>query len=66
MDIDEGEDGAVDLVVDALVRPDVHRIPAAVPVLDLPLVGAERIDDLDDDFAQIRHRAPPPAPPSSV
>ena len=45
IDVDEDHHRAVDLVVHGPVRPDPHRIPAAFPVLNLPLAHAHGIDD---------------------
>ena len=53
VDVDEGQDGAVDLVVGVLVGPNLHPIPVALPVLDLSLCRRHRVDDLGDPFVQI-------------
>ena len=48
VDVDEREDGAVDLVVRGLVGANLHPIPAPVPVLHLGLRHRHRVDDLGD------------------
>ena len=48
VDVDERQDGAVDLVVGGLVGADLHPIPAPVAVLDLRLLHHHRVDDLGD------------------
>ena len=53
VDVDERQDGAVDLVVGGLVGADLHPIPAPVAVLDLGLLHRHRVDDLGDLLVEI-------------
>ena len=55
VDVDQRQDGAVDPVVERLVGPDLHPVPAAVAVLDLGLAHRDRLDHLGDLLVQIGH-----------
>ena len=55
VDVDEREDGAVDLVVRGLVGANLHPIPAPVAVLHLGLRHRRRLDDLGDLPVEIGH-----------
>ena len=55
IDVNKGHHRAVNLVVHGPVRPDPHGIPAAFPVLNLPLAHTHGIDDLGDQRGQVRY-----------
>ena len=55
VDVDERQDGAVDLVVGRLVGPDLHPVPAAVRSWTSDSCIDDRLDHLGDLLVQVGH-----------
>jgi hypothetical protein len=53
IDVEQRQHGAVDPVVDALVRADAQRVPVALPVLHVPLDAHDGVDGLADRRLQV-------------
>src|SRR5262249_46742701 len=54
VDVDDRNHGAVDLVLDGDVGPDSHRVPPALAVAHVVILGDERPDHLRDAAVELR------------